>query len=519
MLLTSLIDFTKENYGEYPFLFFGEEQYTNVDVERFAKKISVMLRDHGIADGERVVVSMPNCPEVVFSYQGILRARSIVIPVMYLLHASEIHFILNDSKAKAVITSSLVLPKFLEAVKGLTEKPLFIVVDNIEDPSPYQELNIISLNDAIQTIDESKEILADAQEQDVAVILYTSGTTGRPKGVMLTHKNIYSNTKTFYDLAVAKEDFSRETTLGILPLAHAFGFTMMNTNIMTGSSVVIFSKFDVDEVFANIEKYKVKSFAAVPAMIYAMVASPSVSNYDLSSLESVGSGSASLPLTLIHAFKKRFNAEVREGYGLSEATTIVTTAREDMPIKHGSVGIPIPGVEVRIVDENGNDVPQGEVGELLVKGDNVTPGYYGLEEETKKTIRDGWLYTGDLVKMDEDGYLYVIDRKKDLVIRGGFNIYPRDVEEVIAQHEAVSEVAVIGLPDERMGEEIVACVVKKPGVSVTAEDIILFSQQKLAKYKTPKQVFFVEQLPRNGVGKILKRRLRDMYVTNTPSTL
>lgn len=517
MLLTNFIDFTKEQYGEYPFLFFENKEYTNLDVERMAKKISVLLRNHGIADGERVVVSMPNCPEVVFSYQGILRSRGIVIPLLHLLHPSEIHFILSDSKAKAIITSSQVLPKFIEAAQGLSFTPLFIVVDDLDDLSTIQNHQVILLHDALKSVNESDEVLEDAHENDVAVILYTSGTTGRPKGVMLTHKNLYTNTKTSYDLAREDKDFSRGTTIGILPLAHAFGFTMMNSSILLGSSVVIFSKFDVEQLFESIEKHKVKSFAAVPAMIHAMVASPLADKYDLSSLESVGSGSASLPLALIQAFKNKFHAEIREGYGLSEATTIVTTHRDGMPIKYGSVGIPIPGVEVKIVDQNGSTVPQGEIGELLVRGDSITPGYYGLEEETKKAIKDGWLHTGDLVKMDEDGYLYVIDRKKDLVIRGGFNIYPRDVEEVIAKHEAVSEVAVIGLPDEKMGEEIVACVVKKPGATVTDEEIILYSQQKLAKYKTPKKVVFVEQLPRNGVGKILKKRLRDMYAANTPT--
>lgn len=517
MLLTNFVDFTKENYGEYPFLFFENQEYTNIDVEKMAKKISVLLRNLSVSDGERVVVSMPNCPEVIFSYQGILRSRSIVIPLLHLLHHSEIHFILNDSEAKAIITSAQVLPKFIEAAEGLNYTPLFIIVDELDDPSLYQEQQIIFLQEALTSINETEEILKNAHESDVAVILYTSGTTGRPKGVMLTHKNLYSNTKTSYDLAMDKEDFSRGTTIGVLPLAHAFGFTMMNSSILLGNSVVIFSKFEVEQLFASIEKYKVKSFAAVPAMIHAMVASPTAEKYDLSSLESVGSGSASLPLALIQAFNQKFGAEIREGYGLSEATTIVTTSRDEMPIKYGSVGIPIPGVEIRIVNQSGEDVPQGEVGELLVKGDNVTPGYYRLEEETKKTIRDGWLYTGDLVRMDEDGYLYIVDRKKDLVIRGGFNIYPRDVEEVIAKHEAVSEVAVIGLPDEKMGEEIVACVVKKPETSVTEEEIILYSQQKLAKYKTPKKVFFVEQLPRNGVGKILKKRLRDMFATNSPT--
>ncbi|WP_449620713.1 AMP-binding protein [Robertmurraya sp. Marseille-Q9965] len=517
MLLTHLIDFSKEKYGEYPFLYYENQVYSNLDVEKYAKKVSIMLREYDIADGERVVVSSPNCPEVIYSYQGILRSNNIVIPVLHLLHPSEIHFILNDSQVKAIVTSSQVLPKFLEAVKGLSYKPLFIVVDQIEDSSLLLEHDLLLLHDAIESIDESKEILKDAQENDVAVILYTSGTTGRPKGVMLTHKNLYSNTKTTYDLSIEKEDSGRKTTLGVLPLAHAFGFTMMNSSILLGNSVVIFSKFDVVQLFEAIEKHRVSSFAAVPAMIHAMVASPNSSQYDLTSLKSVASGSASLPIALIHAFKNKFNAEIREGYGLSEATTIVTTSRDEMPVKHGSVGIPIPGVQVRIIDEHGNDVSRGQIGELLVKGDNVTPGYYGLAEETKNTIRDGWLYTGDLVRMDEDGYLYIVDRKKDLVIRGGFNIYPRDIEEVIVKHEAVSEVAVVGLPDEKMGEEIVAYVVKKPGFDVTSKEIILFSQEKLAKYKTPKQVFFVEQLPRNGVGKILKKKLRDMHSLNTPS--
>lgn len=514
MLLTDLINHTKEQYGEYSFLYYEGKEYSNMDVEKISKKISIMLRKHEIADGERVLVCMPNCPEVIFSYQGVLRSRSIVIPVMYLLHPNEIHFILNDSKAKAIITSSQVLPNLIEAAKNLPYEPIFIVVDSIQNKNEFENVNIIELYSEIEGIDESEEFLADASENDIAVILYTSGTTGRPKGVMLTHKNLYSSAKTSYELALEREDFTRGTTIGVLPLAHVYGFTSMNSSFMLGSSVVIFSKFDVDELFRTIEKFKVKSFAAVPAMLHAMVTSPNAQQYDLSSLEAVGSGSAALPLAVIEAFKTKFNAEIREGYGLSEAAPVVAGHRDGIPIKYGSVGIPIPGVEVRIIDENGNDVPRGEIGELIVKGDNISPGYYGLEEETKKAIRDGWLYTGDLVRMDEDGYLYIVDRKKDLVIRGGFNIYPRDVEEVIAKHEAVAEVAVIGVPDERMGEEMVACVVKKPNAIVTEDEIILYSQQKLAKYKTPKKVVFIEQLPRNGVGKILKRKLRDMFEEN-----
>ncbi|MBD3107755.1 long-chain fatty acid--CoA ligase [Bacillus sp. AGMB 02131] len=511
MLLTNLLDFSLEQYGEYPFLYFNDIAYTNEDTIVYSKKISVLLRSLGICDGERVVVSLPNCPEVIFSYQGILRAKNIVVPVMFLLHPSEIHFILNDCKAKAIITSSLVLPKLVEAAKNLPYKPTFIVADEIQNKNDSENIDIIELHKAIEECDENKEELIDASESDVAVILYTSGTTGRPKGVMLTHKNLYSSARTAYEMTIENGDHEPNTTIGVLPLAHIYGFTTMNTNFLLGNSVVVFPTFDLDQLFRCIEKYKVKSIGLVPAMIHAMVHAPQSDQYDLSSLESVISGSASLQVALIQAFKKKFNAEIREGYGLSEAAPVVSSHRDGISIKYGSVGIPIPGIEVRVIDNNGNDVDRGEVGELIVKGDNITPGYYGLEEETKKAIKDGWLYTGDLVKMDEDGYLYIVDRKKDLIIRGGFNVYPRDLEEVIAAHEDVSEAAVIGVPDEKMGEEIIACVIKKPGAAVTEAELIAYTQQRFAKYKTPKHVFFLDELPRTSVGKILKRKLRDLY--------
>ncbi|MEH6945358.1 class I adenylate-forming enzyme family protein [Bacillus sp. JJ722] len=513
MLLTNLLDHSKEKYGEYPFLYFENKSYSNHEVETIAKKISILLRNHGIHDGERVLVSIPNCPEVIFSYQGILRSRSIVIPVMFLLHPSEVYYILNDSKAKAIITSAQYLPNMIEAAQNLSFQPKFIVVDQLPNKEKYKDYEIIELYEAISSLRVEQEMLEVASENDIAVILYTSGTTGKPKGVMLTHKNLFSNAKVAYDLAVERGDLNKRTTIGILPLAHVYGFSSMNSSMLLGSSVVIFSKFDVDKIFQCIEEYKVKNFSVVPAMIHAMVSSPNTKKYNLSSLESVVSGSAPLPVTLIKAFNEKFNARIFEGYGLSEAAPAVSSHREGMKVKPGSVGIPLPNIKVRIVDIHDNDVEQGHIGELIVKGDSISPGYYGLEEETRKAIKDGWLYTGDLVKMDEDGYLFIVDRKNDMIIRGGFNIYPRDVEEIISSHEAVSEVAVIGIADERIGEEIIACVIKKPNTQVSEEEIILFSQQKLAKYKTPKRVVFLEQLPRSGVGKILKRKLKEQYLT------
>ena len=507
MLLTELMNENIKKFGEYNLLYYGDKTYTNIESQAISRKVSNVMRSLGVEKGDRVLICMPNCPEVIFSYQGVLGTGAIIVPVMYLLHENEVNFILKNSEAKAVITSSAILPKMITATSDLKVKPKVISVGK---PNPgdllQTDLDVVEWDQALLAV-EPDEIQVEMNEADVAVILYTSGTTGAPKGVMLTHKNLYANTASGLSLRDDKDD--RATTIGVLPLAHIYGFGIMNGMLVLGSSVVIFSKFDAEEVFKVIEKYKVKSFAAVPAMLHAMLYHPNADQYDLSSLETVGSGSAALAVSLRHKFREKFGAEVRDAYGLSEASPGVASQRNNMPIKEGSVGIPMPGVKIKIVDENDQEVPTGEVGELLVQGDNVTPGYFRNPEATEKALRNGWLHTGDLARVDEDGYLYIVDRKKDLIIRGGFNIYPRDLEELLIKHEAVLEVAVVGVPSERMGEEIVAFVVKKEGIEVTEEELIEYSQKHLAKYKTPRHVVFIKELPRNGVGKILKTKLRE----------
>lgn len=511
MLLTNLIHENIEKFDEYPLLYYGDEAISNVQIEKTGGQFAQFLTSFGISKGDRVLVCMPNRPEVVFAYQGILRSGAIVIPVMHLLHENEINFILANSQAKAVITSSEILPKIQRSAKNLPQQIKIVSVDPSE-PKHTLQYEIVQWSKTIESNVPLHERNLNLQESDTAVILYTSGTTGKPKGVMLTHRNFIANLRASAQL---QPDDERGTTLCVLPLAHVYGFGVMNGCFYRGNSAVIFSKFDVDKVFQAIETHKVKSFAAVPAMIHAMLSSPSSSKYDLSSLEAVGSGSAALPVSLRTTFQEKFKAEVRDAYGLSEASPGVATQRKDMPIKDGSVGVPLPNVQIKIVDDGGRELPTGEVGELIVKGDNVTPGYYNNPEATKEALKDGWLYTGDMAKVDEDGYLYIVDRKKDLIIRGGFNIYPRDLEELIAKHEAVSEVAVIGVPSERMGEEVVACVVKKAGFQVTESDLIEYCQQYLAKYKTPKQIVFFDELPRNGVGKILKIKLKEIYANHS----
>ncbi|PLR95309.1 class I adenylate-forming enzyme family protein [Bacillus sp. T33-2] len=497
MKLEDLLEINITEFGEYPFLISKEKQYTNVETKTYADQIANGLKRHGIERGDRVVVCMPNCPEVIFAYQGITRSGAVIVPVMFTLHPKEIRFIIQNCNAKAVITSAFVAENIKSALDGLDSKPLLFVADL---PSGNGLLNLYDMMEP----DSPNGNEPDSDNNGLAVILYTSGTTGNPKGVLLTHKNLYSNAVN----SVAHNETEQGTTIGVLPLAHVYGLTISNTCFLTGSSIVIFSKFDLDEVFKAIEKYKVRSFSAVPAMIHAMLASPNSDKYDTSSLEWVGSGSAPLPVALLNAFKNKFGADVLEGYGLSEAAPVVTAHNTNIAIKPGSVGTPIPGVEVRIVDEEGKQVPVGDVGELLVRGDNVTPGYYNNEQETNRVLRNGWLHTGDMARLDDDGYLYIVDRKKDLIIRGGFNVYPRDVEELLNGHGKVFEAAVVGVPDEKMGEEIIACVVKKPGAAVAEEELIQYCQDHLAKNKTPRRIVFMDALPRNGVGKILKTRLR-----------
>ncbi|MFS1516049.1 long-chain-fatty-acid--CoA ligase [Bacillus sp. SCS-151] len=501
MILSDLLDKNIETFGEYPFIYFKDKKYSNLDIKNYSNKIAHGLKKLGVAKGDRVVVCMPNCPEVIFSYQGIIRAGAIIVPIMFTLHDKEIHYIIKDCQAKVVITSSLSLEKVESALDNLEQKPVVLVVDQPTDE------NIFHLYDTDITENElyvESDLKLNAE--DTAVILYTSGTTGKPKGVMLTHKNLYSNAENTF----LHNETKRGVTLGILPLAHVYGLTISNTCFLTGSSAVVFNHFDPKAVFEAIEKYKVTNFSAVPAMIFALLSYPHSNKFQLGSLEWVASGSAPLPVALLHAFKQKFGADILEGYGLSEAAPVVAAHQRDSVIKPGSVGIPIPGVEVKIVNNDESELATGQVGELIVRGDNITPGYYQNEIETKQVLKGSWLYTGDMAYMDTDGYLFIVDRKKDLIIRGGFNIYPRDVEELLAKHEAVAESSVVGIPNDQMGEEVVAYVVKKDKQAITEEELIQYCQGHLSKNKTPRKIIFIDQLPRNGVGKILKTHLRKL---------
>ena len=504
------------HFDEYTALIYEDLQsqqvreYTNVQIAREATELATGLRALGIQKGDRVIVMMLNCPEVIISYQAIARAGGIIIPVLPLLKAPEVRYIAQNSAAKAIITSSLLLPLIQGA---LADVPTMQHIISTGDMGAAGS-GVLAYNEALAKGENGADAYLEDMEgvhlspDDTAVILYTSGTTGQPKGVELSHRNMVSN-------AIAGSGVEPETgattragevQLAILPLAHAFGLTVSNVAYLNGAKAVMHPRFDTTAVLSAIERYRVNSFAGVPAMFVALLYTPDTEKYDTSSLSYCVSGSAPLPLAVLQGFEQKFHCPILEGYGLSEATTVLTAHAIDMPRKPGSVGKPIAGVEIRVVDEHDQPVAVGEVGEIIARGPNIMKGYYHMPDATQYALRDGWLRTGDMGRFDEDGYLYIVERKKDLIIRGGFNIYPRDVEEVLNSHAAVIESAVIGIPSERMGEEVKAFVVAREAVD--AETLMAFCRERLANYKTPSEIEFVSFLPRNAVGKIDKKELR-----------
>lgn len=499
MNLATLSDRCVAAYGDYDFLIFEETHYTSQMMVRLSQQMANVMQGLGIERGDRVVVLLQNCPEVLISYLGLQRLGSIVVPVMYSIGPTELSHILQNSEAVAIITSESLLPLVQQTSQHAPALQQIILIDAHLPNTHYLPPLLKTASPEFKTVETA--------DDDVAVLLYTSGTTGVPKGVMLTHQNLYSNA----DVTSQMNPIPRPIGLGFLPLSHSYGFTVMNASFLTGATIVLMRQYKTETAFHLIEKYKINSISAVPTVINLMLNSAEADQYDLSSLARVGSGSAPLPVEVLIAFRDKFGCEVREGYGLSEAAPVVSTHWPDRPIKPGSVGQPIPGVSVRIVDEAGVDVSPGQVGELITQGPNVMKGYYKMPAQTAETVRDGWLYTGDMARQDADGYLYIVERKKDLIIRGGFNVYPRDVEEILIQHPAVLEVAVIGVPDPIMGEEIAAIVVLHPDASATAAALISHCEAHLAKSKSPRHIHFVTQLPKSAIGKVLRKELRVQY--------
>jgi long-chain acyl-CoA synthetase len=475
---------------------------TFAQLDRQSTRFAAGLRAAGLRPGDVVAVQLPNIAEFPIAYFGVLKAGMTMMPLNPLLKAAEISYHLADSGARLLIAFA---PLLGEASKAVGELPLVAVpAPGAEAPDGVTPFAWF-LGD--HPVDPVAGDLAATNADDTAVLIYTSGTTGRPKGAELTHFQMYIGCTVAGEVFGMRRD---DVVLAVLPFFHVFGLSaVLNLSIRYGASLSVVPRFEAKPVLDAIEADRVTVVPAVPTMLQALM-TEGTSGRDLSALRVAVAGGASMPGDVMKAFEDMFGITVLEGYGLSETASICTFNRSAEQRKPLSIGLPQWGVEMRIVDEEDKPLAPGpdNVGEIVVRGHNVMKGYIGRPEESAQALRNGWLHTGDLGYVDEDGYYFVVDRIKDLVIRGGFNVYPREIEEVLYGHPAVAEVAVIGKPDERLGEEVVAVVALKTGSTATAEELIGFSKERLANYKYPREVRFLESLPKGATGKILKAELR-----------
>ncbi|WP_200084902.1 long-chain-fatty-acid--CoA ligase [Salicibibacter cibi] len=498
----SLMEMLEQSLNDNPqktAMTFGELTYTYEELKRNIQRVASGLSKRGVKKGDRVALMLPNCPQYPVSYFAVLSLGAIVVQVNPMYKPPELLHVLNDSDVSAIILLDDLQPIF-QAIQKETGVKTAIEV-SLKGPGEFDSL----LNDD----GEPPQTTIDAKE-DVAVIQYTGGTTGRSKGAMLTHYNLVANTLQTSATQVIKSDDEQERVLSIAPLFHVYGMTSaMNLTLYRGGNIILVPRFDVEEVVGIIERLKPTSFPGVPTMYMALLQHYQTHPFDISSLNICTSGSAPLPVEVINQFNAITGANVAEGFGLSEASPVTHRNPVDGLQKTGSIGITLPNTEAKIVDiaTGEEEQPTGEVGELIIRGPQIMKGYYGLPEETAETLRDGWLYTGDLANIDEDGYYFIVGRKKDLILASGFNVYPIEVEDVIYRHPAVQEAAVIGVPDPYRGETVKAVVVKHEGAELTEEGLIDFCKESLSNYKVPKLVSFVNELPKTAVGKILKREL------------
>ncbi|ADG78478.1 AMP-dependent synthetase and ligase OS=Tsukamurella paurometabola (strain ATCC 8368 / DSM /CCUG 35730 / CIP 100753 / JCM 10117 / KCTC 9821 / NBRC 16120/ NCIMB 702349 / NCTC 13040) OX=521096 GN=Tpau_1864 PE=4 SV=1 [Tsukamurella paurometabola] len=486
---------------EAPLLFAGDRVLSYREVDDCSGRVASALLARGLVPGDKVAVQLPNLPEFVMAYFGVLKAGLTMVPLNPLFTAREVEYHLGDSDSRALITSDSSAEAAGAGAAAAGVDDVLVVSENASIPR-----GATAFSDLLATAG-SGEIHPTASD-DTAVLLYTSGTTGRPKGAELTHFELYMN------CTVAPQLFgmtAADVALGVLPLFHVFGLSsVLNAAVRYGGSVALVPRFEAAAVLDVMERRRVTVLSGVPTMYVALLgAGPG--GRDLSALRAAVSGGASIPGGVLRGFEEAFGGiAVLEGYGLSETASTATFNISADQRKVLSIGKPIWGVQMRIVDPDGVELPPGDahVGEVLVRGHNVMKGYYKRPEATAEALRDGWLHTGDLGYRDEDGYFFIVDRLKDLVIRGGYNVYPREIEEVLYTHPDVVEAAVVGRPDERLGEEVEAFVVLRPGSATDTEALTAFARERLAAYKYPRSFVILPELPKGATGKILKRELR-----------
>lgn len=494
-------------HPDAPAIRFYSYRFNYAQVWHQVKAMARALRDLGVEPGDRVAVMLPNCPQYVVAYYGTLRAGAIVAQVNPLYTERELQYLVNNAGAETIVVADALYPRVKAVLNSTPLKHVIVatLMGNVELGPEARKF------EAMVASTPPEPPVVDIKPHDVAVLQYTGGTTGVSKGAMLTHYNLVSN-------VIALREWQKplgtveggERILTILPLFHSYGMTVcMNNGIAGAAELILLPKLDIQDLMTTIRDTRPTSFPGVPTLYTAVTMFPNADQYGLNSIKVCNSGAAPLPVEIMGKFEAKTGATIVEGYGLSEASPVTHSNPLGGVRKPGSIGVPFPDTDVEIVDvDTGTKVlPPGEVGELRIRGPQVMVGYWKMAEETKSTLRDGWLYTGDIGKMDEDGFFYIVDRKKDMIIVSGFNVYPRDVEEVIYEHSAVAEACVAGVPDPYQGERVKAYVVLKPGSELAADGLIAFCRERLASFKAPKLVEFRSSLPKSNVGKILRRVL------------
>jgi long-chain acyl-CoA synthetase len=476
--------------GERPAVRLDDTVLTYALLDAGASRAAGLLRAHGVGAGDRVGLQLPNVPFFPIVYFGALKLGAVVVPMNPLLKDREVAYHLQDSGAKVLVAWH----GFAEAAQGGAEQA-------------GAECILVAPDDFLQRLAgaEPVEETAERDDEDPALIIYTSGTTGTPKGATLSHRNITAAAHAGRDLVGADAD---SVTVATLPLFHVFGMnSAMNVPLVARGSITLIPRFDPQAALAVIQRDRATTFVGVPTMYTAMLHAPDRADHDVSSLELCVSGGAPMPAEVLRAFDEAFDAKILEGYGMSESTGMGSFNLPDRERKPGSIGVPIGGTEMRLVDDQGRDVATGEPGEILMRGPFVMKHYWNRDDATEEVMGDGWLRTGDVARVDDDGYFFIVDRKKDLIIRGGYNVYPREIEEVLHTHPAVREAAVVGVPHDALGEEVAAAVSLKPGEDASPDDIKQFMKERVAAYKYPRVVAIVDDLPKGPTGKVLKREI------------
>lgn len=526
--LPQLLENAAREYSKHKAINFMGKEITFKTLYKKTLKLAAYLQNLGIEKGDRVAVMLPNVPQTVISFYAILQTGAIAVPVNPLYQEREIEFIMKDSGAKVIITLDMLYNRVAK-VKERTDLE-HIIVTSIKDYLPFPKNIIYPFIQAKEqgkppTIQSSKSthfftqtMKANNQlkevpisfEEDIAILQYTGGTTGFPKGVILTHQNLVANTSMCRQW-LYKMEKGKEIMLAVMPLFHVYGLmTVLVLSVMEVYKMILVPRFDATGLLKTIHKQKPTVFPGAPTIYIGLMNHPDIMKYDLSSIKGAISGSAPLPVEVIEKFEQKTGGKIVEGYGLTETSPVThVNFLWDNEIVKGSIGVPWPGTDAAIFSlETGETLPVGEIGELGIMGPQVMKGYWNNEEETQKVLKDGWLLTGDIAYMDENGYFYIVDRKKDIIIASGFNIYPREIEEVLYEHPAIMEASVVGVKDSYRGETVKAFIVLREGMTVTEEELNQFMRRKLASFKVPRIYEFRKELPKTAIGKVLRRQLK-----------